>query len=393
MDDSLLVSLRSYRPRSDRDPLEDFITEAFAWTLRSHPSVGDALLADVDSRADKSRVETASNWEEEWNWNTQVSLDRGIADMIVRGGDRAYVFEHKVWSVAKAKQVDSYRRSVQADKIITVLITGAPWNYQGPSKPDVEAPDVHLTWAKVSKILAEESKSLEDSSRVDDFRELLDHEGLGPRECLKEPDIRAVTLYQNVVEDLISLIQEIRAQTESWSFAYELLSDPNGQNEPETRWTRKVPRHGRIALNLYSEFTPNVNFGLIVDSNNIETELVDRELGPDLAVFLHLPCGRLSKDQYREIGTGQPYEKLQKRLNEEAGKEWTVFARRGTESGVNKHHPIVLQQPLARCLRGTSTVEEQCTAVLDVLKEGVRLFLEGGEIAKLREEITRYEEN
>lgn len=393
MDDSLLVSLRSYRPRPDRDALEDFITEAFAWTLRSHPTVGSALLSEVDRRADDDDTSAANTWQGEWSWNTQVSLDRGIADMIVRGGDRAYVFEHKVWSVAKAKQVDSYRRSVQADEVTTVLITGARWNYEGPSQPGVEAPNVHLTWTEVSKILAEESNSLNDNKRIEDFRALLDHEGLGPRERLTEPKIRAITLYQDVVDDLVSLVQEIRAQTQSWSFAYELLPDPNGQNQPETRWTRKVPRYGRIALNLYSEITPNVNFGIIVDPDNIETELVDPGLGPDLAVFLHLPCGRLSEDQYREIETGQPYENFRKRLKDEADNKWTVFAQRGTDSRVNKHHPIVLQYPLARCLRGTSTVAEQRTAVLDTLREGVRLFLEGGELAKLREVITRYDED
>ena len=32
---SLLVRLSTYRPREKRNPLEDFITEAFAWILNN----------------------------------------------------------------------------------------------------------------------------------------------------------------------------------------------------------------------------------------------------------------------------------------------------------------------------------------------------------------------
>lgn len=384
MQDSLLVALRSYRPRPNRDPLEDFVTEAFAWTLRSHPSLGDALLLEVDDKAEVSKSRTGNG---EWDWNTQVSLDSGIADMIVRGEHRTYVFEHKVWAEARAEQIDDYRRSIEADEVVSILITGASWNYVGAEESGIEAPDVHMTWAEVSEILADESDKVEDDSRVEDFRSLLDHEGLGPRERLTEPDIRAVTRYQETVDNLVKLMRELQAQKENWAFAYELLSDPTGKKQPETRWSRNVPRFGRIALNLYSEYTPNINFGIIVDPDNIQTELVERRLGPDVAVFLHIPYSNLSKKEYREIATSRPYAELRKRLNQNASGSWTVFAPRGTDPGVNRHHPIVLQRPLARVLRGTTSVDGQRSAVLATLKEGVRLFLEGGEVENLREEI------
>ncbi len=47
MDDSLLVSLRQYRPREGRDSLEDFVTEIFCWILRNSLESRSAVLAAI----------------------------------------------------------------------------------------------------------------------------------------------------------------------------------------------------------------------------------------------------------------------------------------------------------------------------------------------------------
>jgi len=137
MNDSLLVSLRSYRARPGRDAREDFITTAFAWTLRFVPELGDALLDHIDAKADVTSSSEGSKWD------THVSLDHGIVDMVADQGSRVYLFEHKVYSEATAEQVDRYRRSVDASEVVTVLITASRWNYTSdPSHPD---PDVLMT--------------------------------------------------------------------------------------------------------------------------------------------------------------------------------------------------------------------------------------------------------
>jgi hypothetical protein len=389
MEDSLLVSLRSYQPRPDRDPLEDFVTEAFAWTLRAHPPIGSQFLSEIDRRADLPK---GSVDEDGWEWDTQVDLKEGRADMLAMGDHRTYVYEHKVGQTAKAKQVDRYRRSLTADEVVTVLIMDAEWNYEGPQSAEVEEPDLCLTWPEVSKILEDKSEELGTADRVDDFRALLDHEGLGPRERLSEPDLRAVSRYQETIDHLTKLIKEVRLQQEEWEPVYDLLPDPWGQNQPEKRWSGTPPKYGRIALRLYEENNPNVNFGLIIDPDNIKFSLVDRNLGPDLAVFLHVPYSALSRGQYNELVKSQAYEDLRKRLAENSGAEWTASAPRSTDPEINKHHPLALQRPLARVVRGTQSVEDQRAEVLDALKEGVELFLKGGEMEKLRDKMLRYRE-
>jgi hypothetical protein len=43
----LLESLRKYRPREGKDPLENFITEAFSWILNNHLYFSEFFLIEI----------------------------------------------------------------------------------------------------------------------------------------------------------------------------------------------------------------------------------------------------------------------------------------------------------------------------------------------------------
>jgi hypothetical protein len=44
MNDDLLLALRKYMATNERDPLENFLTEAFAWILTNYPEISRCLL-------------------------------------------------------------------------------------------------------------------------------------------------------------------------------------------------------------------------------------------------------------------------------------------------------------------------------------------------------------
>lgn len=390
MDDSLLVSLRSYRPRPDRDPLEDFVTEAFAWLLRNHPDVGQNFLIWVDSEIGLSTSEP-----EDPTWDTQVSVDAGIVDMRAAGKNRIYIFEHKIWGKATADQLHRYRRSLEGEgrEVVTTLITGARYNYEGPSGEDISAPDLRRTWADIYKFLEGEVEKGRGGARARDFLALLDHEGLGPRERLTEPALRALPDYTETLEKLYALLSEIRSQKENWAFAYDLLPDSQGKNQPTPKWskrTRSKPAtlHGRIALSPYSGSGPDLRAGFIVDAENIKTELTGE--GPDLAVYILLPRRDLGS-RYSEVVNSQAYEDLCQSLREADTSGWAAHIRKGGEPGVNDHHPIVLQKPLTSVLRGATTAEEERDSVMEAFREGVELFLQGDAVARLRDVIARHQ--
>lgn len=380
MEDSLLVSLRSYHPRPDRDPLEDFITEAFAWTLRTHPSVESSFLEWIDDKAD---VQVPNDDRVDWTWTTQKSLDGGIADMVVSGGGRTYIFEHKVWDRAEAKQIDNYRKSIDAEEIVTVLITAAKWKYERPEDDSIPDPDVHTTWASVSQTFSRLEDGVENPTRIQDFIALLDHEGLGPREILEEPQLRAFNSHQKTLSGLSKLIKELKKQPRKWDFAYDLLPDLDGKREPGSKWTHNPPRYGRISLILYTEGNINIHFGILLDPSDIQTELTNPNMGPDIAVHLKIPWKNLTQKQYDEILHSDAYNHLVSKLTTDDLGNWTLFEIKSDYSQ-NKHHPVVLQQPLAPILRGKTTVDDQRQVLTDKLQDGLQRLLQTNEIGKIR---------
>lgn len=116
-DDDLLLRLRRFTPSEDRDPLEDFLTEALGWLLAHHNRLVGALLdrmglPEVDVR--------------ETTWTTQVRTRTGILDMVCSTPERIIVFEHKTYSLLHTEQLVRYRAWEDAQRdaaCLVVLIT------------------------------------------------------------------------------------------------------------------------------------------------------------------------------------------------------------------------------------------------------------------------------
>jgi len=73
MNDDLLISLRKFKRSDKRDPIENFITEAFAWLLKTYPKYSDYLLKDLFLRLGNGTILPSNA-----NWNTQVNFKEYI---------------------------------------------------------------------------------------------------------------------------------------------------------------------------------------------------------------------------------------------------------------------------------------------------------------------------
>lgn len=381
MSDSLLVALRNYRPRPGRDPLEDFITAAFAWTLRQEPAVAAAFLAEIAERAGKELPEPQPSGA---GWDTHVSLDSGEADMLARTRDGVVLFEHKTYSEATADQINRYREAIGERIEATVLITASRWNYTGSDDSNVSGPDVHLTWGSVCEILDEAAGGQDNRNRIDDFLTLLQHEGLGPTQPLSEPRLRAFAASQNAIDEMFHLVDAVRRNCD-WSFVYERLPAPSDEPQRPERWNSVGTLfHGRIPFDLFQPWRPGLRAGIIVDPLNIKTSLSDEVLGPDLAVYLGIPKHSLGSSRHQEVLRSAPLRNLCDRLTTETPDNWMVTARHGNAPNLNGHHPVVLQRPLAPVIRGETKRDQQRDAVYQVLRNGIELFLDGREMRGLR---------
>ncbi|TVP81252.1 MAG: hypothetical protein EA353_01860, partial [Puniceicoccaceae bacterium] len=185
----ILTSLRKYRTRDTSDPLENFVTEAFAWLLKNDPAWSLYFLQSLDcSHASDPAVLQDAQWSTQNNWGGK------FPDMVCELADPgfAYVFEHKVWSHLHADQLNNYRdyaaKQYGPAGFRVILITA----HRGQH---AQNPDEALCWEGVYLFI---QKYLSDgrpdtASRahylMEDFLELLDELGLGPIGAFKREEV------------------------------------------------------------------------------------------------------------------------------------------------------------------------------------------------------------
>ena len=118
----LFEALRRYSPRENRDPLENFITEGFAWILNKYTDFGKFFLQDLEEKLNWS----IGNYDCEWL--TQENFDGKFPDMVCHfnGENKAIIFEHKTWSRLHEDQLADYKKYAKrkfTDNHRIVLIT------------------------------------------------------------------------------------------------------------------------------------------------------------------------------------------------------------------------------------------------------------------------------
>lgn len=60
--DSLLTSLRKYHPRENTNPVENFITEAFAWLLRKDDELSHSLINHIAQKLSDTDKVLFAEW-------------------------------------------------------------------------------------------------------------------------------------------------------------------------------------------------------------------------------------------------------------------------------------------------------------------------------------------
>ena len=73
----LLESVRKYHPRKGTDPLENFITEAFAWMLNDCPEFGTHFVNEILKNLDFPDFDSNNI-----RWETQMNFDGVFPDMV-----------------------------------------------------------------------------------------------------------------------------------------------------------------------------------------------------------------------------------------------------------------------------------------------------------------------
>src|SRR6267154_837159 len=194
MADNLLWRLFSYSPRSGRNPLEDYCTEALVWCLRKSAVFRRNFLAliklpEVETYTGDFEFHTQSSYSqkfyaEEDEDDETASWDRGRFDVLILPKDFSFVIviEVKVEADFHFDQLKDYRRELDngvrfkripknCRRIVTLTKT--------PKKPQLA--DGNIQWSEVQKLLATmeiDGGSIAVDSIIKSFAEFLKEKGM-----------------------------------------------------------------------------------------------------------------------------------------------------------------------------------------------------------------------
>jgi len=372
MDDSLLVSLRRYRPREGRDSLEDYITEIFAWLLRNSREVADTFLETVMARVPEADRIALPNADQDITWDTQTPYPGARLDMLAQWPGGALLFEHKVHAPLSAEQVNKYRDLAASEfpgRAARVIVVSAN---TGQHRPEAHG---CLCWEDVYELLRERHETLTapaDQFHIASFLALLKHEGLHPAAPISHQAVAFYPVAWRFPEQLAAALTPLAH--EEWP----LVERYEGRG-PTTRWGRLgfelIPAGGPL------NWMPGLFVGVILDGRDHlvhkrHTDQVMLNVILDFSVKLH--------DLYPGLST---YQRLVHQLQERTPHKGWRFYDHLEDSPANRHHPLYLETPLLEVLRGTTTMEEQRDAIRRAVCDALELLQQDNALKALTDEV------
>ena len=388
----LFEALRRYSPRENRDPLENFITEGFAWILNKYSDFGEFFLQYLEKKLDWS----IGNYKCEWL--TQENFDGKFPDMVCHfnGENKAIIFEHKTWSHLHKNQLATYKEYAKEnfDDYRIVLITATPQQHE-------QDPDLALCWSDICNLI---KKSDNSELLIKDFQQLLKSVGLGP----PAPISHSLTQYYYEAIDLKKNINNLI--TDFKKNINNLTERVKGREDQDKEWKKMIKKdydlsipiqrgkddyYGRIGIELLawedkSGHGPgNIFVGVLLDGEDHRTEPSDRVKGPDFCLII----GSFSYSLLDLYNTKEEYKKLVKELSKKVAQlndGWKFYNHLDDHNDPNKHHPIHIRKPMLDVFFGTKSCEDQEQRFYEVASKLIKLVAKEESFWTLRESLQKH---
>lgn len=206
----LFEALRRYSLKENRDPLENFITEGFAWILNNYPDFGEFFLQNLEEKLkERGREWSIGNYDCEWL--TQENFDGKFPDMVCHfnGENKAIIFEHKTWRRLHENQLANYKEYAKRnfDEYRIVLITATQQQHEQDS-------DLPLCWSDIYNLISDWEKRDNNELLFRDFQQLLKSVGLGPPAPISHTSIRYYYETRDLKENISDLMERVKGREE-----------------------------------------------------------------------------------------------------------------------------------------------------------------------------------
>ncbi len=381
METGLLESLRKYQPREGNDPLENFITEAFAWILNSYSDFAEFFLNEIRAKPNMQLQEMdGKNCE----WLTQYNFDGVFPDMVCLSNNYAIVFEHKAWSHLHNNQLKNYKdyaaKNFVESKI--VLITASRYQHD-------QDPDLALCWSDVYELISIWLNKNDNAPFIfQDFLRLLRSEGMGPPAPISHESIRYYYASVDIKKNIGNLIKRIKNETwsENIDSDFELFVENKSRLAYGEAW-------GRMGLHLLNSWKPGLFVGILLDGDDHRTKPINATKGPDFCLIIDFDSSLHSQypsnSHYIEF-----VNKLSKKVCDlQNGFQLYNHLADTKIKGKNKWHPIHIRKPMLDVFVGALTVEEQADVFYRTANELIKLVTEEQSFWRLRNDCKKISNN
>ena len=386
----LFEALRRYSPRENRDPLENFITEGFAWILNKYSKFGEFFLQYLEEKL------TWSVGDYNCEWRTQEYFDGKYPDMVCyfNGENKAIVFEHKTLkSDLHEDQLAKYKKYAceNFDDYRIVLITATRWQHK-------QDPHLALCWSDIYSLISDWEKRGNSKLLIKDFQKLLKSVGLGPPAPISHTSIWYYCKSYDVVMDLqknmSDLIKRVKVREDQKKEWKKMIKKDYNLDIPSQKG-EKYDYYGRIGLELLSVGGPDhgpggIFVGILLDGKDHETKLIDPVKGPDFCLIFSF-----SQSLHKSYPKKKNYKKLvavlQKKV-EQLNDGWEFYNHLDDHNAPNKnkYHPIHIRKPMLDVFCGTESCEEQEERFYEAASELIKLVAEEDSFWALRESCKKY---
>lgn len=341
MKDNLFINLKKYRPRDGHTPLENFITEAFAWILNYNTDFSRFYFQKITEA-----LGLPVSIDEELVWNTQVNFGGVYPDVVVEYGDnKALIFEHKAWAELHPKQLENYSTYAQKTykggfHIILITATQDQWK---------QKPDKALCWSEIVDWMEYWQEKNNNTLLISNFIALIKNEGMGsPAPITKDSMMlyHLTRLFESNLEVLFNVVNQRINKKFSKQMAFFAYN----------RWERVgIGSGGTIA----DDWIPGLFFGVILNSQRHGTNLSVPSQGNDFVVML-----TFDKWTHKKYPQNENYKTFTSDLQSlalELGNDWhfSNHIQEELEPKKNYYHPIQIRKPLAQVLDNITVYKEQ----------------------------------
>jgi hypothetical protein len=363
---NLFSQLFTFRPREDSSPIENFLTESFAYFLRRDKDICEAFIARMLGREIK-----IEGYELETRLVERLPGRIRFPDLKLLlhasdGKTYAIISEHKWDSHIRPEQLLDYEQIlglIAADhRHLITIVARADQRRDAQSAP-ASLPTIqrtHLLWEDVYQVLKHLNKQ---DPLLNEFLKFMESNSLNPGQAIDSQTMRAFLASSDFKAQLTR-------------YTTKLFHEYNWEIIP-ARYRKKIEirdKYGRVGIEFRTAgWNPALTLGFLYDPRNHAVTLTSPSESIDL--FFRIEADPRTNGKIDEVLAllGQKAKSLSEgakaHIRDEPGNgnSWTL---------------LIVQQSLASVIAGASEEREQIEAIYSRLHEWLKCLFEDPSIEK-----------